>query len=80
MWCPKAVCHRCHLQWKHNVVPPAQPQPLQQPMNMPDNNPVQPARQVLPPAYQDYRLHANPGQPAPIPPMAGESTSIQASI
>ena len=54
---------------QHNVVPPAQPQPLQQLINVPDNNPAQPLRQALPPAYQDYHLDANPGQPAPIPPV-----------
>ena len=51
-----------------NVVPPAQPRPLPQPVNVPANNQVQPLRQALPPAYQDYCLDANPGQPAPIPP------------
>ena len=52
-----------------NVVPPAQPRPLPQPVNVPDNNPAQPLRQALPPAYRDYCLDANPGQPAPIPPV-----------
>ena len=54
---------------QHNVVPLAQPQPIPQPVNVPDNNPGQPLRQALPPAYQDYRLDANPGQPASIPPV-----------
>ena len=43
------------------------PSTCHSPVNVPANNPRQPPAPVLPPAYRDYRLDANPGPPAPVP-------------